>query len=173
MKDMAANRRRTIAGVRWQHIKRTGRAAWFLSRSRRSIPESLKKGKKHGFSLCSARDKRKCESESSSLLSDAATQMDAFSDSDDDDDLKSGKHENDDRDANLVQSEPGMKSMLKRSKKIGPFVSLDCEMVGGGSNNRRNLLARCAVLNGEGLSHFIQIALTHLTLRPRVRPQAR
>jgi hypothetical protein len=82
--------------------------------------------------------------------------MDAFSDSEDDDDLKTGKHENDDRDANLVQDEPVVESMRKRSKKIGAFVSLDCEMVGGGTNNKKNLLARCAVLNGEGPVPFTE-----------------
>jgi hypothetical protein len=169
-KEMAANRRKTIAGVRWHHIKRTGRAAWFFARSRRSRLDSLNKDKKlNVFSLLCARDKRKCESESSSLLSDAATQMDVFSDSDDED-LKTGKHENDDREACPVQKESNIENMRKRNKRIGAFVSLDCEMVGGGPNNKRNLLARCAILNGQGIDiPFLKIALTRLTLRPLAR----
>lgn len=159
-------RRRKIGGVKWHDIIRKGRAAWLLSRSRKCIliaRQTIELPKKCCF--YKNRGANNCESEISSLLSDATTQMDEFGD----DDLEAYQHdfwneitqESDGTDVladsscipDAIQSkhpEIHCECGPKRARVVGSLVALDCEMVGGGPQKKKNLLARCAVLDEEG-----------------------
>ena len=165
------NRRKTTIAVKWQDIKRRGRIAWFLSRDRRARKQELRSKQKiddvrkvlsflsSEFCKCNLTRRKENESEISSLLSDAATQIDEVAEDDlegysirmhdvagaiDDEGLGSS--------CAPVMNHSGCSiadaRLAKRS--AGSLVALDCEMVGGGPQRRKNLLARCAILDEEG-----------------------
>jgi hypothetical protein len=165
-KEMGGKRssicQRTIAGVKWQDIKRKGRASWFLARCRRTTTQR----QKSNVPKASTGNHKLPDSESSSLVSEATTQLDEFFD----DEFEAYKHdvvidgieeydtfeEPIDFNSSIQKSfsskceEMRSEGMPKRTRCAGSLVSLDCEMVGGGPHKRKNLLARCAVLDEAG-----------------------
>lgn len=186
--------RKTIAGVKWHDIKLKGRASWFLARRRKTslgrdsskVVVDSRRENLFAKRIKSLDPDKLPDSESSSLVSEATTQLDDFGD----DDFEAYRHDSfndvfEDSEGFDITTETSPSSQAggsskcetkcteiipKRTRCAGSLVSLDCEMVGGGPHKRKNLLARCAVLDEAGqLLRPSTHARTHPLLPPRLQ----